>query len=93
MMPKDIPENQKPTQPLRLGDSVPDEVLAYLHAYGDSRADEDDMSRLLDSRCSAKPVPHRTGIQSEVDGCSAIRPGIGWGSTNTGGILLLPTGF
>lgn len=29
-----------------LGPTVPDSVLAYLHAYGDSRADEDGLSGL-----------------------------------------------
>lgn len=29
-----------------LGPSVPDEVMLYVHAYGDSRADEDGLSAL-----------------------------------------------
>ena len=44
--------NQEPAQPLAvplsdgLGPAVPSNVLAYLHAYGDSRADDDGRSGL-----------------------------------------------
>lgn len=30
----------------KLGTSVPNEVMAYVHAYGDSRADDDGLSAL-----------------------------------------------